>query len=224
MKVLLFILVGSVLFASCSQVKIMPAFTDVSHIEKLKPGMSKSDVSSALEVSPIDFYYLQDGVDVFVYNYRIAEKLVPTTKRLSDSFEKLKDSHIDGAGARNAGVLHYTAWRKLYVSYKGDKLIAMISDAGREDANSVLVQLASVQALQSNPQVKIVPHSIAEENFIVPTDEKGDYILSNGVIINGAPSNANVTPNVVVPNIVVGPTEVITIPPSRENSKNIYKK
>ncbi|MFM2201287.1 MAG: hypothetical protein RL040_487 [Bacteroidota bacterium] len=229
MKVLFFILVGTVLFTSCSQVKIIPSFTDVSHIEKLKPGMSKSDVSSALEVTPIDFYYLQDGVDVFVYNYRIAEKLVPTTKRLSDSFEKLKDSHIDGLAARNAGVLHYTEWRKLYVSYKGDKLIAMISDAGREDANSVLVQLASIQALQDKPQVKIVPHALAEENYIVPTDEKGDYILSNGVTINGAnavaPANSNViVPNVLVPNIIVGPTEVITIPPSRENTKSIFKK
>ncbi len=198
----------SLLAAGCSQTKfvVMPSFTDISHIERLKPGMSKSEVSSVLEVGPIDFYYLQDGVDVFVYDYRITEKRLPTTKRLTDTQDS-QNNHVNGLAARNAGIPEYTEWRKLYVSYQGDKLASMISDAGKNDANSVVIQLASLQNLNSDAQLKLVPHSVAEENFVVPLDDKNGYIIGN--------NSAIAAPVTGVPSIVLGPSEVLTIPPSK---------
>jgi len=196
---------ASLLAAGCSQTKfvVMPSFTDISHIERLKPGMSKSDVSSVLEVSPIDFYYLQDGVDVFVYDYRITEKRIPTTKRLPDTQDP-QANHLDGLAARSAGIPEYTEWRKLYVSYKGDKLASMISDAGKNDASSVVIQLASLQNLNLDAQLKLVPHSVVEENFVVPLDDKNGYIIGN--------NSAIAAPVTGVPSIVLGPSEVLTIP------------
>jgi hypothetical protein len=208
----------SLLAAGCAQTKfvVMPSFTDIPHIERLKPGMSKSEVSSVLEVSPIDFYYLQDGVDVFVYDYRIAEKRIPTTKRLSGTPDS-QNNHVDGLAARNAGILEYTEWRKLYVSYKGDKLAAMITDAGKIDANSVVIQLASLQNLSSDAKLKLVPHTVVEENFVVPLDEKNEFIIGNNSTVT-APTNG-------VHSIIVGPSEVVTIPPSKPTeTKNISRK
>jgi hypothetical protein len=219
MKKLYAILVIAIAFASCSQQKfvVMPAFTDVPHIERLKPGMSKSEVSNTLEISPIDFFYLQDGSDVFVYNYRLTEKRIPVTNNTTRANQDgvVQNDHIDGAAARTAGTMHYTEWRKLYVSFKSDKLDAMITDAGKNDANAVLIQLASLETIQSNPKLKVVPHSITDYNYFVPLDEKGNYIYNSGNQ-NGANSSQIIQDN---------PTNVATIPnedsgtsqPSKEN-------
>jgi hypothetical protein len=211
MKSILKIVVGAILLAGCSQQRfvVMPAFTDVSHIEKLKLGMNKSEVAATLEVNPIDFYYLQDGVDVYVYNYRLTEKRISVTNdntQIKEGNSVLND-HIDGMASRTAGTPYFTEWRRLYISFKGDKMSAMISDSGKNDANAVVMQLASVQALQTDPQIKLVPKVITDHNYAVPLDEKGNYI-TNSTVVTG--SGANQT-------IVGGSAEVAVIPNHETN-------
>jgi hypothetical protein len=186
MKSIVFMLMSATLLIGCSQQRfvVMPAFTDIQHIERLKQGMSKTEVASTLELSPIDFYYLQDGVDVYVYNYRLTEKRIQITNNTTRVNEgsAVQNDHIDGLAARSAGIPHYTEWRKLYVSFKGDKMSAMITDAGKDDANAVLLQLASVQALSNDPQIKLVPRVTTDHNYVVPLDDKGGYITNNSVV------------------------------------------
>ncbi len=195
----------SVVLIGCSQQRfvVMPNFTDVAHIEKLKLGMSKSEVSTELEINPIDFYYLQEGVDVYVYNYRLMEKRISITNdytHIKEGAPVLND-HIDGLASRAAGTPFYTEWRKLYVSFKGDKLTGMISDSGKDDANAVILQLASIQALQADPQVKLVPKAITDHNYVVPIDDKGNYIINSPIIANGVNQNvANSSGVAVIPN------------------------
>ena len=206
MKSNLFLLSLAVLLVGCSQQRfvVMPAFTDVSHIEKLKVGMSKQEVSTALEINPIDFYYMQDGVDVFVYNYRLTEKRIPVTNDYTfiKDGNTMQNEHILGPAARNAGTPYYTELKKLYVSFKGDKVTAMITDSGKDDANAVLLHLASVQALTNDPQIKLVPRSTTDDNYVVPLDGKGEYITNSGTgtatgsgcCITGGPAEIAVLP------------------------------
>jgi len=213
MKSIVISLLSAALLMGCSQQRfvVMPAFTDISHIESLKLGMSKSDVSSTLEVGPIDFYYLQDGVDVYVYNYRLTEKRVPITNsstRVSDG-SAVQNDHIDGLAARKAGAPHYTEWRKLYVSFKGDKLSAMITDAGKDDANAVLLQLASVQAITNDPQIKLVPRITTDHNYVIPLDDKGGYITNNAVV-TGTGTNQT----------VIGGSAEIAVLPKQETTRS----
>jgi hypothetical protein len=205
MKSILTAFVATFLLASCSQQRfvVQPAFTDVSHIELLKTGMSRSEVAGTLEVAPIDFYYLQDGMDVYVYNYRLSEKRIPITNnstRVDDS--AILNGHIHGAAARTAGTLHYTEWRKLYVSFKGDKMNSMITGSGNEDANAVLLQMASIQALNTNPQVKLIPKATTDFNYVLPLNNKGEYISNEGVSVGTG----------VGQTLISGPADIAVIP------------
>ena len=84
---------------------------------------------------------------------------------------------------------------------------AMISDSGKNDANAVILQLASVQALQTDPQIKLVPKVITDYNYALPLDGKGGFI-TNSTIVTG--SGANQT-------IVGGSAEVAIIPNHETN-------
>lgn len=213
MKSILTAFVATVLLASCSQQRfvVMPAFTDIPHIERLKLGMSKADVASTLEITPIDFYYLQDGMDVYVYNYRLSEKRIPITNnstRVKDG-SSVQNDHIDGTAARAAGTLHYTEWRKLYVSYKADKMTSMITDAGKDDANAVLLQMASIQALQTNPQVKLIPKVTTDHNYVLPLNGKGEYISNEGTVTGSGTGQT-----------IIGGSADVAVIPKQETSRS----
>jgi hypothetical protein len=197
------------LLDSCSQNKfwVAPKFTDVSKIATLKKGMTKEDVSLALGIEAYDSYFMDASSEMLIYNYRLQERRIPVSNsgRYVNMDSAPMDRTVNSEIAQNQGSLYYTEWRRLYVSFQDNKMVSMITEGGMENANSVLILASSIQSIQKNPDLKVVPYKITDDNFVVPLDEKGNYISNNGSVINGS------TPN----GYIIGGAQVATIPHER---------
>ncbi len=198
-----------ILLSSCSQNKfwIAPKFTDVSKISNLKKGMTKEEVSQTLEVEAYDSYFSDAGTEMLVYNYRLQERRVPVSNsgRYVNMETAPMDKTVNSSAGQNQGSLYYTEWRKLYVSYQDNKMTSMITEGGMENANSVLILAASIQSIKQNPDLKVVPYNVTDQNYVVPLDDKGNYISNGSLSVNGT------TPG----GYLIGGAQVATIPHER---------
>ena len=197
------------LLTSCSQNKfwVAPKFTDVSKISTLKKGMTKEEVASALEVDAYDSYFSDAGSEMLVYNYRLQERRIPVSNsgRYVNMETAPMDKSINSQAGQNQGNLYYTEWRKLYVSYQDNKMVSMITEGGMENANSVLILASSIQSIKQNPDLKVVPYNVTDQNYVVPLDDKGNYISNGGNQVSGnLPSG-----------YLLGGAQVATIPHER---------
>lgn len=182
-------LLAIALLTSCSQNKfwVAPKFTDVSKISNLKKGMTKEEVASVLEVDAYDSYFSDAGSEMLVYNYRLQERRIPVSNsgRYVNMETAPMDKSINSQAGQNQGNLYYTEWRKLYVSYQDNKMVSMITEGGMENANSVLILASSIQSIKQNPDLKVVPYNVTDENYVVPLDDKGNYISNGGNQVSG---------------------------------------
>lgn len=173
-----------ILLSGCSQNKfwVAPKFTDVNKIGTLKKGMTKSEVAQSLGVDAFDAFYNDAGNEMFVYNYRLEERRVPVSNsgRYVNMDTAPLDRTVNSESAQNAGTVYYTDWRKLYITYQDDKLVNIITEGGMQDASTVLLLAASVQNLRTNPNVKVIPYQVTDENFVTPLDKNGQYISTSG--------------------------------------------
>lgn len=202
-------LLAIALLTSCSQNKfwVAPKFTDVSKISTLKKGMTKEEVASALEVDAYDSYFSDAGSEMLVYNYRLQERRIPVSNsgRYVNMETAPMDKSINSQAGQNQGNLYYTEWRKLYVSYQDNKMVSMITEGGMENANSVLILASSIQSIKQNPDLKVVPYNVTDQNYVVPLDDKGNYISNGGNQVSGnLPSG-----------YLLGGAQVATIPHER---------
>ena len=185
----LFLISLTALLSSCSQNKfwVAPKFTDVSKISTLKKGMSKEEVSNALEIEAYDSYFSDGGNEMLVYNYRLQERRIPVSNsgRYVNMDTAPMDKSINSQAGQNQGNLYYTEWRKLYVSYQDNKMVSMITEGGMENANSVMILASSIQSIRQNPDLKVVPYNVTDENYVVPLDDKGNYISNGGTAVSG---------------------------------------
>lgn len=208
-RVVLYIIGFGFLFSSCSQNKfwVAPKFTDVSKISTLKKGMTKEEVASALEVDAYDSYFSEAGGEMLVYNYRLQERRISVSNsgRYVNMETAPMDKSINSQAGQNQGNLYYTEWRKLYVSYQDNKMVSMITEGGMENANSVLIMASSIQSIKQNPDLKVIPYNVTDENYVVPLDEKGNYISNGNCSVNGN----------VPGGYLIGGAQVATIPHER---------
>jgi hypothetical protein len=202
-------LLAIALLSSCSQNKfwVAPKFTDVSKISTLKKGMTKEEVASALDVDAYDSYFSDAGSEMLVYNYRLQERRIPVSNsgRYVNMETAPMDKSINSQAGQNQGNLYYTEWRKLYVSYQDNKMVSMITEGGMEKANSVLILASSIQSIKQNPDLKVVPYNVTDQNYVVPLDDKGNYISNGGGAISGN----------IPGGYILGGAQVATIPHER---------
>jgi hypothetical protein len=204
-------------FTSCSQNKyiVAPSFTDVSKISALKKGMSISDVNKTLGISPYDMYVSDDGYSIFTYNYRLKERRIPVDhdqtfidKQEGDPTAK----SINSEEAQNYGVDYYTDPKRIFVSFKEDKLFSVISEDGLQKASQIIAITGSLAVLKNDPQIKVLPDALLHNNIVVPLDDKGNFLnnpqsaqgVGSGVIYMGngngistlpAPNSRNINSN-----------------------------
>jgi len=221
MKQIIYIFGALVLLSGCSQNKfwVAPKFTDVNKISTLKKGMTKLEVAQNLGVDAFDAYYNDAGNEMFVYNYRLQERRVPVSNsgRYVNMDTAPLNNTINSETAQNAGTVYYTDWRKLYITYQDDKLVNIITEGGMEDASTVLLLAASVQNLRTNPNVKVIPYKVTDENFVTPLDKNGQYISTSGQGVTGG------TPGTTGVFYGVGNAEVAVIPEHRSYTEGEFE-
>lgn len=177
--------------------------------------MTKLEVAQNLGVDAFDAYYNDAGNEMFVYNYRLQERRVPVSNsgRYVNMDTAPLNNTINSETAQNAGTVYYTDWRKLYITYQDDKLVNIITEGGMEDASTVLLLAASVQNLRTNPNLKVIPYKVTDENFVTPLDKNGQYISNPGLGVTGG------TPGTTGVFYGVGNAQVAVIPENRTNKE-----
>lgn len=205
------IAIGVLLIASCSQNRyiVQPPFTDVSKISSLKKGMSLSDVNTSLGISPFDMFVSDEGYSIFVYNYRLKERRIPINNNVT-FMERPGDptnKSVNSEESQKFGTDYYSDPKQIYLSFKDDKLFSVISSDGLQRASQIIAITGGLSALKKDPQVKILPDVLLQNNVVVPLDSKGGYIENDN---NGSVGGA------VAPGLLYmggnGGTGVSTIP------------
>jgi len=130
------------LFSACSNVWIAPPYTDSEKIIGLKSSMSIDDVTSQLGIPPFDVYHLQeDGSTVLVYNYRLKNR------RMSYG----SDVQLHDEESQTAGKLWYSKKSFLvYVLFQDGKMKSLVTDAGRDDSEALLITNNSIELLSKD--------------------------------------------------------------------------
>jgi len=118
-------------FSACSNVWIAPPYTDSEKIIELNSSMSISTVTSTLGIPPFDVYHLQeDGNSILVYNYRVKNR----------KLNYGSDNQLHNEESQTAGKLWYSDESfLLYVLFHDGKMKSLITDAGREHSEGLLI-------------------------------------------------------------------------------------
>jgi len=75
---------------------------------------------------------------------------------------------------------------------------------------------ASVQNLRTNPNVKVIPYQVTDENFVTPLDKNGQYISTQGQAVTGTPGANGIVYG-------VGNAEVAVIPEHRTYTEGEFE-
>ena len=129
---------------------IAPKYTSVEKILNLKIGMNVETATRTLGIQPYDIYTMQkDGITIIVYNYRIKERrlLLP----ISDKYEATKDEKSQKAGK----TWYQNKSHKLYVVLKKQKMVSLLTDAGRKDGEPLLILNNDIRYLSKEQVIKI---------------------------------------------------------------------
>lgn len=127
------------LLSSCGSIWIAPPYTDSEKIVALKPTMDIAAVNEKLGIPPFDIYHLQgDGNAVLVYNYRLKNR-----RFLYGNENKRHDET-----SQTAGKLWYSDESYLvYVLFEEGKMKSLITDAGRDNSEGLLITNNTIQLL-----------------------------------------------------------------------------
>jgi len=149
--------------------------------------MSAADVSATLGIPPYDLYHMAgDGSTVLIYNYKLKQR----KNTGCGLFEKwgLADPFYSKEENLNTGSSYYVKESKLYILLQGGKVSSLITDAGREDSEDLLIQNNTIQFI-----AKTNRHSFNYYNYeklelgqqIVKLDTKGNIVKNTGGLFGG---------------------------------------
>ena len=201
------------LIASCSQNRyiVQPPFTDVAKISSLKKGMTLSDVNSALGIAPFDMYVSDEGCSIYSFNYRLKERRIPVNNNVTflDRPGDPTNKSVNSEDAQKFGTDYYSDPKQLFITFKDDKLLSVISSDGLQRASQIIAITGGLAALKKDPQIKVLPDILLQNNVVVPLDGKGGYInnnAGNGVAAPGVIYMGNGTGVSTIP--VTNPREI----------------
>ncbi len=177
----------AILFASCAK-RVAPPYSTVEKIGKISPGMTASDVSSTLGIPPYDIYHMAgDGSTVHVYWYKLKQRkntgcAVMENIGLADPFYSKEENLAVGAS-------YYTTSHRVYVLYQNGKVSSLVTDAGREDSEDLLVQNNTIQFISKTNR-----HSFNYYNYeklelgqqLIRLDSKGNFVNNSGGLFGGS--------------------------------------
>lgn len=169
----------TVILSSCANRWIAPPFTEVSKIAEVKSGMSIREVNITLGIDPYDIYHIQeDGSSVLVYNYRRKDRRMPISSNPNQA-----ERSIHTAEGQTSGEAWYGSTARLYCLFTNGKLKSLITDAGREDSEYILIIQNDIQ-LVAKEHINTYMSSAAQSNpttgqaqILIPLD-KGQFALS----------------------------------------------
>jgi hypothetical protein len=194
-KVFLPLIIALVLLNTACMKRLAPPYSTVEKIVRINPGMSSSDVAAVLGIPPYDVYHMAgDGSSVQTYWYKLKERKntgCGTLEKmgLADPFYSKEENLAVGAS-------YYTTSHKLYVLYQNGKVSSLVTDAGRDDSEDLLVQNNTIQFIGKTNR-----HSFNYYNYeklelgqqIVRLDAKGNFVKNTGGIFGGGSSGNSKT-------------------------------
>ena len=106
---------------------IAPQYCSTENLANVKPGMSYSELNQVMGIHAYDVFMIQeDGVSVYVWNYRVPNRRVP--KMIVDTKLGL-----------TAGSQKYLNPSKVYFIMTDGKLSSMLSNVGQSDGPDLIV-------------------------------------------------------------------------------------
>ena len=185
-KKLALIAVTVLLLASCAK-RIAPPYTTVEKIVKIAPGMTASDVSGTLGIPPYEIYHMAgDGSTVLLYNYKLKNRK-NTGCGLLEKWG-IADPFYSKEENLSVGSSYYEKEQKVYVLFNNGKVSSLVTDAGREDSEDLLVQNNTIQFI-----AKTGRHSFNYYNYeklelgqsLIKLDTKGNFAKKGSGIFGG---------------------------------------
>lgn len=149
---------------SCSK-WIAPPYTSVDKIIKVKAGMTIEQANATLGIDPYDVYMIQeDGSSIYLYNYRRKDRRMSVPP-----FARARERAIKGEeSSQTNGTLWYGETSILYVQAKDGKIKSMITDAGRQDAEFLMLTINNIQVISRDELITL------QKN-----DDSGYFILND---------------------------------------------
>jgi len=93
-------------------------YVTVEKINALQNGMSKTDVAKKMDIAPFDAYHaLNSGCELYSYKYVLND-------------QKIRPADKDKRSALKGNQAHYTQPKNVYVYFKNNKLVDVITDLG----------------------------------------------------------------------------------------------
>ena len=161
-KKIIMILLLSISLVGCASRTgwIAPQYTSVEKILNVRPGMTLSDVNMTLGIDPFDVYYIySDGSFILVYNYRLKYRM------MDESI--INKEPITSERAQTVGEPIYPDYSsRLYVIFKDNIVQSLITDAGKENAEYILLVENNVQLLTVNELDTIKGFRLGDKYFI----------------------------------------------------------
>jgi hypothetical protein len=159
--IMILLLSTSILIGCASRTGwIAPPYTNVDKILDVQPGMTISDVNLTLGIDPYDVYYIYaDGSFILVYNYRLRERMMDnaTIDRETTRSER----------AQTMGEPIYRDYSsRVYVIFKDSIVQSLITDAGKENAEYLLLVENNVQLLTANELDTMKGFRLGDKYFI----------------------------------------------------------
>jgi hypothetical protein len=180
------------LFSSCAK-RIAPPYSTVEKVVKVTPGMSASDVSSTLGIPPFDVYHMAgDGSTVLVYYYKLKERKntgcgLPERMGLDDPYYSKEENLAIGSS-------YYVKESKLYVLLVNGKVSSLVTEAGREDSEDLLIANNTIQFISKSNRNSFNYYNYEKLELgqqIVRLDSKGNISKSKGGFGSGFGSGSS---------------------------------
>jgi hypothetical protein len=162
MKKILIISLIAIVYSSCTYF-IAPPYTNVSELIKVRKGMTMNKVNEVLGINPYDIYTVQDdGGTILVYNYRIKERKMA----VNGNFAKITKSER----GQKEGIEFYGEPSRVYILFEEDKVAAMITDHGREDAELLMITNNNLQLIAQEDLVSLSYNNSNQDLLIMKSD------------------------------------------------------
>ncbi|MFN8230282.1 MAG: hypothetical protein U0V03_05090 [Bacteroidia bacterium] len=175
------------LLSSCAK-RIAVPYSTVEKIVKVTPGMTTSDVSSTLGIPPYDVYHMAgDGSTVLIFNYKLKQRKNTGCGALermgfADPFYSKEENLAVGSS-------YYVEESKVYILFQNGKVTSLVTDAGREDSEDLLIQNNTIQFISKSNR-----HSFNYYNYeklelgqqLIRLDSKGNIVKNKGGLFGGS--------------------------------------
>ncbi|HEY4800631.1 MAG TPA: hypothetical protein VII99_16245 [Bacteroidia bacterium] len=174
MKKILLVCSVALFLASCA-VSVAPPYTKVESIARINPGMSASDVASTLGIPPFDIYHMAgDGSTVHMYYYKLKERKNKGCSLFMKNFYSKEENLTVGSS-------YYSKEQRLYVLFQNGKVSSLVTDAGRNDSEDLLVQNNTIQFISKTNRHALNYEKLELGQQLVKLDNKGNFSKTGGV-------------------------------------------